>query len=65
MKNEAYRFLIDNSLSQNFVFSKYVKTLIELNYIELNYAKNTQTLLCLLKTSYEEICITCWKNRGD
>ena len=48
-ENEECLFLMNDGPDKHFAFSKHVKTLMGLNYFELEHMKCTQLPLCLLK----------------
>ena len=48
-ENEEYLFLISNSPTKHFAFSKHVKALIGLTHFELEHMKNAQLPLSLFK----------------
>ena len=55
-ENEECLFLMNDGPAKNFVFSKHVKTLMGLNYFELENVKNMQSPLCLLKKGVIKKC---------
>ena len=47
---------MNDSLAKHFVFSKHAKTLIGLNYFEVDHVRNMKSPLCLLKKGVTKKC---------
>ena len=55
-ENEDCLFLLNDGPAKHFVFLNHIKTLMDLNYFDLKYIKNTYSPLSLLKKGVVKKC---------